>query len=215
MSSPFGRWSFRFLRFCQARTQVEPDHFGERHREMREAVRVDRDALNPLDLALAQGALDGGAGLSAVQDDWLIVEDAPLVEHVSVSPNGKGPAPRIDPCRPEVARCLQAHHVGRGEQTASPEARDAMLAHEAQYRVICRPQPSLHLDLEHHLPKAVGCQRGHHAHQFGGRKIGAEPHEGGVERHQFPFRPGRPAKKGPPPAELCGEPMTFGRSRNG
>jgi hypothetical protein len=34
---------------------------------MRDAVRVDRDALDPLDLALAQGALDGGAGLSAVQ----------------------------------------------------------------------------------------------------------------------------------------------------
>ena len=129
------------LQSRQPRAQIEPDELGERHREMREAVRVDRDAFDPLDLALAQGALDGGAGLSAVQDDWLIVEDAPLVEHVSVSPNGKGPAPRIDPCRPEVARCLQAHHVGRGEQPAPPKGSDAMLAHEAQ-------QPR-------HLPRAA------------------------------------------------------------
>ena len=91
---------------------------------MREAVRVDRDALDPLDLALAQGALDGGAGLSAVQDDRLIVEDAPLVEHVGVGPDGIGPPPRIEPCRPEIARRLQAHHVGRGEQAAPPEGRD-------------------------------------------------------------------------------------------
>ena len=105
---------------------------------MREAMGVDCDAFDPLDLALAQGALDGGAGLSAVQDDWLIVEDAPLVEHMGVSPNGIGPAPRIEPCRPEVTRRLKAHHVGRGEQPAPPQGGDAMLAHEAQHRIVRR-----------------------------------------------------------------------------
>jgi hypothetical protein len=34
----------------------EADELGERHREMREALRVDGNALDPLDLALAQGA---------------------------------------------------------------------------------------------------------------------------------------------------------------
>jgi hypothetical protein len=66
------------------RTQVEPDHLGKRHPEMREAVRVDGDALNPSDLALAQGALDCGTSLPAVEDDRLIVEDTPLVEDMSV-----------------------------------------------------------------------------------------------------------------------------------
>ena len=87
---------------------------------MREAVRVDRDAFDPLDLALAQGALDGGAGLPAVQDDRLIIKDAPLVEHMSIGANGIGSPPRVEPCRPEIARRLQAHHVGRGKQPASP-----------------------------------------------------------------------------------------------
>ena len=89
---------------------------------MREAMRIDGDAFDSLDLALAQGALDGGTGLPAVQDDRLIVEDAPLVEHMGVGPDRVGSPPRIEPCRPEIARRLQAHHVGRGEQPAPPEA---------------------------------------------------------------------------------------------
>ena len=39
-------------------------------------MRVDRDALELVDLALAQSAFDRGARLPAVQDDGLIVEDA-------------------------------------------------------------------------------------------------------------------------------------------
>ena len=78
-----------------------------------------------------------------------------------------------------------------------PKGSDAMLAHEAQHRVICRAQPSLHLDLEHHLPEAVGRQRGHHAHQLGRGEIGAEPHKGGIERHQFLLRSGRAAEEDP------------------
>ena len=72
-----------------------------------------------------------------------------------------------------------------------------MLAHEAQHRVICRAEPSLRLDLQHHLPEAVGRQCRHHAHQFGDGKIRAEPHEGGVERHQFLLRPARVAQEDP------------------
>ena len=108
------------LEVCQTRTQVEPDRFGERHREMREAMRVDGDALEPRDLALAQGALDRGAGLPAVEDDRLIIKDAPLVEDMSIGANGIGSPPRVEPCRPEIACRLQAHHVGRGKQPASP-----------------------------------------------------------------------------------------------
>jgi hypothetical protein len=72
-----------------------------------------------------------------------------------------------------------------------------MLAHEAQHRIIRRAQPSFHLDFEHHLPEAVGCQHGHHAHQLGRGEIGAEPHEGGIERHQFLLRSGRAADEDP------------------
>jgi len=79
---------------------------------MREPMRVDRNALEPLDLPLAQGAFDSGARLPAVQDNRLIIEDAPLVEHMGVGPDRIGPPPRVEPCRPEIARRLQAHHVG-------------------------------------------------------------------------------------------------------
>jgi len=67
---------------------------------MREAVCVDGDALDPLDLALAQGALDRGAGLPAIENDRLIVENAPLVEDMSIGPNSIGSPPRIEPRRP-------------------------------------------------------------------------------------------------------------------
>lgn len=87
---------------------------------MRKAVRVDGDALDPSDLALAQGAFDSGAGLPAVEDDRLIVKDAPLVEDMSVGPDRVGSAPRVEPCRPQIPRRLQAHHIRRGEQPASP-----------------------------------------------------------------------------------------------
>lgn len=63
---------------------------------MREAVRVDRDALELVDLALAQGAFDRRARLASVQDDRLIVQDAPLIEHVSVGAGRIGSPPRIE-----------------------------------------------------------------------------------------------------------------------
>ena len=185
------------LEFRQTRAQVEPDELGERHREMREAVGVDRDALDPLDLLLPQGALDGGAGLAAVQDDRLIVENAPLIEHVGVGADGIGPPPGIEPRRPEIARRLEAHHVGRGKQSAPPKARDPVPAHEAQHRIIGGAQPSVRFDPDNHLSEAVGHQRGHHAHQFGGGEIGAEADETGIERHQFALRSGRPSEEGP------------------
>jgi hypothetical protein len=60
---------------------------------MGEAVGVDRNALELVDLPLAQGAFDGGARLPAVEDDRLIIEDAPLVEYMSIG------ADRISACR--------------------------------------------------------------------------------------------------------------------
>ena len=65
-------------------------------------------------------ALDRSAGLPAVEDDRLIIKDAPLVEDMSIGANGIGSPPRVEPCRPQITCRLQAHHVGRGEQPASP-----------------------------------------------------------------------------------------------
>ena len=42
---PFRQVEPSCLQSRQPRTQIEPDELGERHREMREAMRVDRDAL--------------------------------------------------------------------------------------------------------------------------------------------------------------------------
>jgi hypothetical protein len=68
------------------RAQVEPDQLGQRHRKVREAVGVDCRTLEPVDLLLPQGAFDSGASLAAVQDNRLIVENAPLIEHMGVIP---------------------------------------------------------------------------------------------------------------------------------
>jgi hypothetical protein len=63
---------------------------------MREAVSVDRDALELVDLPLAQGALDRRTRLSPVQDNWLIIKDAPLVEHMSIGADRVSAPPRIE-----------------------------------------------------------------------------------------------------------------------
>jgi hypothetical protein len=49
---------------------------------MREAVGVDGNALEVGHMLLAQRALDRGARLAPVEDDRLVVKDAPLIEHV-------------------------------------------------------------------------------------------------------------------------------------
>ena len=79
---------------------------------MREAVGINRHAFDPIDMLLPQGALDGRPRLAAVQHDRLIVENAPLVEHVGVGPDCVSPPPGIEPRRPEIARRFEAHHVG-------------------------------------------------------------------------------------------------------
>ena len=110
------------------RAQIEPNQLGERHREMREAMGVDRHTLELADVLLPQGAFNGGAGLAPVQDDRLIVENAPLIEHVGIGSHCIGPPPGIEPRRPQVARRLQAHHIGRGIEAAPPEAGDRVSA---------------------------------------------------------------------------------------
>src|SRR3954467_10195183 len=88
----------------QSRAQIELHHLGERHRKMREAMGVDRDALELIDLPLAQRAFDGGARLPAVQDDRLIIKNAPLVEHMGIGSDRIGSPSRVEPGRPEIAR---------------------------------------------------------------------------------------------------------------
>ena len=78
---------------------------------MREPVSVDSEALESAE-ALPQGAFDGGTGLSFVENDRLIVDDAPLIQHVGIGANGECPASRIDTAHPEPARGIQAHHIG-------------------------------------------------------------------------------------------------------
>ncbi len=194
---PFRQIEPAFLQTGKPRAQVEARHLGQRHPEMREAVGVDGDAFAPLDLLLAQGAIDGRTHLPAVQHDRLIIEDAPLVEHVRVGADRVGSPPRIEPRRPEIARRFQAHHVGRGEQAAPPQAGDAMAGQAAEHSVVDGAQPILRLDPGHHLSDAVGLHRRRDAGEVGHREIGAEDEQCGIERHQFRLRPGRTPKQDP------------------
>ena len=158
---------------------------------------IDGHAFDAIDLLLPQGALDCRPGLAAVQDDRLVVENTPLVEHMGVGADGIGTPPGIEASCPQLARRLEAHNVGRSEQTAPPEAGDPVPAHKAQHRIIGGAQPAVRFDPEDHLTEAVGHQRRHHAHQFGGGKIGAEAEEAGIERHQFALGACRAAEQGP------------------
>ena len=65
-AEPFWLVEPAFLQPGQSRTQIEADGLGERHCKMCEAMRVDRDPLELINLTLAQGAFDSSTGLPAV-----------------------------------------------------------------------------------------------------------------------------------------------------
>ena len=77
---------------------------------------------------LAQGTLDRRPRLAPVEDDRLVVDDAPLVEHMGVAADGEGPPARIHTGGPEMARRVEAGHVGGGEQAVTPEPDDRVIA---------------------------------------------------------------------------------------
>ncbi len=114
---------------------------------MREAVGVDGHAFDPIDMLLPQGAFDRRSRLPPVQDDRLIVKNAPLVEHMGVGADRVGAPPGVEARRPQIARRLEAHHVGRGKQAAPPEVRDPMSTHEAQYRIVGGVQPAIRFEI--------------------------------------------------------------------
>ena len=148
-------------------------------------------------MLLAQRALDCGACLAPVEDDRLVVQDAPLIEHVRVGADRIGAAAWIEAGGPEITGCLEAHHVGRGEQPASPELGDRMAAQEGEDGIARRAQ--LHLDLkpQHHEADAVGAQTRHHADQVGRGETGTQGDDAGIERDELVLGAWWPAKQDP------------------
>ena len=105
---------------------------------MREAMRVHRDPLE-IDLVLAQRALDGGPGLPMIENDRLVVNNPPSVEHVGICPGGIGASARIDTGRPKMTGGLQAHHVSRGmESLAQSETIGAARRYRRTIPFACR-----------------------------------------------------------------------------
>jgi hypothetical protein len=94
--------SLRSRRLRSRDAQVESQELRDGHREARETVRVDRNERDPdtvIGAVLQFDTLDSDAGLALVEDDGLVIEDAPAVAHVGVDPGGVGATPGID------ARC--------------------------------------------------------------------------------------------------------------
>jgi hypothetical protein len=58
------------------------------------AMRIHRDSVE-IDGFMAKGPLNGGPGLPAVQNDGLVMQDRPLVEHVGVGSDRRRAAARI------------------------------------------------------------------------------------------------------------------------
>jgi hypothetical protein len=75
--------------------KIEAQQLRHRHGEVREAMRVHRQFLQ-LDVTLPHGAFDGSASLAGVQHNRLVVDDAPLVQHVRICPDGVGSAAGIE-----------------------------------------------------------------------------------------------------------------------
>ncbi len=93
----------------QARAQIKTDRLGDSHRKMGEPVRVDRDAF---DFRTVQCTFDCRTSLAVVHQDWAIVEDRPLIEHVGLGPDRRRAAAGIVAGGPQAPACLDAHHVG-------------------------------------------------------------------------------------------------------
>ena len=78
-------------------------------------MRVDRQQRDPNPIRRAVvllDALDGDAGLSFVEHDGLVVDDAPAVAHMGVEACGVGAPAWVHTGVPQVARNVQRHHVG-------------------------------------------------------------------------------------------------------
>ncbi len=127
----------------QPRAQIKAQQLGDGHRRIRVSVRVDRQQGNPnaiCRVVVLLDALDGDTGLSFVEHDGLVVDDAPSVAHVGVQAGCVGTPARIDPGVPQVAGRVQRHHVGRRLVSVAPECRDGDPALELGDALVGTPQ---------------------------------------------------------------------------
>ena len=73
--------------------------------------------LEPL---IANHALDGGAGLTFIEEDRLRIGNPPAIAYVGVDANRGGLTARIGPGQEDPLVRFHAHHVGGGQIRATP-----------------------------------------------------------------------------------------------
>ena len=125
---------FAFVHAGQPRREIKAHEIGQRHTEMCVAMRIHRDTVE-VDGLVAKSPFDSGPGLPSVQNDGLVMQDHPLVEHMGVGSDCRRAPSRIMAGCPETACCIKAHHVGRCLNSPSPQSGDRerpeMIKHQA------------------------------------------------------------------------------------
>jgi hypothetical protein len=149
---------------------------------------IDGHALHPFDHGLAQCALNRGASLAFPKHDRLVVEDRPLVQYMGIGSDRRPLTPWIEPGVSEEPGGIQAHHVGRSVETASPEVCDTMPAHEANDGVIGEAKAYAAFEPLDDRPDHVRLDTRHHAIEGGDGQVRSQGQERGVQRDQFRCR---------------------------
>ncbi len=93
------------------RAEVEAEQSRQTHGEVGVAVGINCELRHVFPAILANHSLDGGTGLSLIQEDWLIVEDAPCIADVGVHSNRRGTPTGVSASLPDRTGRFQGHHV--------------------------------------------------------------------------------------------------------
>ena len=188
---PLGHEQLALAQIPQTRAQVEAQQLDDRHGHVRDAVGIhgqQRDADAVFGAVVQLDTLDGHAGLSFVQHDGLVVEQAPAVANVGVHAGSIGAPPRIHPGCPQVSAGIHGHHVGQALGAVTPQRRDRHGVVVLRNSFVGPGQPAARL----HGPLRRGDVRrvdagDHRAHALG-VDVGAVGKEGAIDRQQFVAR---------------------------
>jgi hypothetical protein len=89
---------------------------------------------------LAHPTIDRGPHLARHQGQWLIVDNAPLLENMQIASYGKAPVAGILPRHVHMTRGIKAHHVRRCFETPTPALHEGERSHPFDDGVTRSPQ---------------------------------------------------------------------------
>lgn len=107
-----GNMKATIAKMRQARAEIKPKNPGHPHCEIGVPMCVDCQRRNIPGCALPDNSFNRRTGLTLIQHNRLVIEDAPAIEYVGVHPNRCCTATRISTSLPYGTCRLERHHVG-------------------------------------------------------------------------------------------------------